>query len=188
MMTKRKCGMWLRPAMMMFAALACMSSGVSAADVEQDTAYRLDSGDRIKVTVYGHDDLSGEFELDSEGMVAMPLIQDVQAGGLTVAELERAVTDKLSPDFLKNPRVSIEVLNYRPFYILGEVREPGSYPYASGMTLIKAVAMAGGYTYRARTSRVTITRPGDETPVQIKADPDTLVMPGDVIEVPERFF
>ncbi len=172
---------------MTFAALACMF-GVSAADVAGDTAYRLGSGDRIKVTVYGHEDLSGEFELDSEGTVAMPLIQDVQAGGLTVTELERAVTDKLSPDFLKNPRVSIEVLNYRPFYILGEVREPGSYPYVNGMTLIKAVAMAGGYTYRARTSKVKITRPGNETPVEIQADPDTLVMPGDVIEVPERFF
>lgn len=179
--------MWLRPAMMLFAALACMF-GASAADVDGDTAYRLGSGDRIKVTVYGHEDLSGEFELDSEGTVAMPLIQDVQAGGLTVTELERAVTDKLSPDFLKHPRVSIEVLNYRPFYILGEVREPGSYPYVNGMTLIKAVAMAGGYTYRARTSKVKITRPGNETQVEIQADPDTLVMPGDVIEVPERFF
>lgn len=187
MMTKERRGMWLRPAMMLFAALACMFD-VSAADVDEDTAYRLDSGDRIKVTVYGHDDLSGEFELDSGGKVAMPLIQDVQAGGLTVAELERAVTDKLSPDFLKHPRVSIEVLNYRPFYILGEVREPGSYPYVNGMTLIKAVAMAGGYTYRARISKVTITRPGSETPVQILAGPDTVVMPGDVIEVPERFF
>ena len=177
MMTREKSGMWLRPAMMMFAALACVF-GVSAADVDGDTAYRLGSGDRIKVTVYGHDDLSGEFELDSEGKVAMPLIQDVQAGGLTVAELEHAVTDKLSPDFLKHPRVSIEVLNYRPFYILGEVREPGSYPYVNGMTLIKAVAMAGGYTYRARTSKVTITRPGNEAPVQIKADPDTLVTGG----------
>lgn len=153
-----------------------------------DTAYRLASGDRIKVTVYGHDDLSGEFELDNEGELSLPLIQDVRAEGLTVEELEHAITDKLSPDFLRNPKVSIEVLDYRPFYILGEVKAPGSYPYVSGMTVLKAVALAGGYTYRARTSKVTISRPDGDSAKEIRASADTPVMPGDVIEVPERFF
>ena len=84
--------------------------------------------------------------------------------------------------------MSIEVLNYRPFYILGEINDPGGYPYVNGMTLLKAVALAGGYTYRARTSRVTITRTVEDSKLQIRADADTQVMPGDVIEVPERFF
>ena len=167
-----------------FAGLLIMS----AVAAEEDTAYRLDSGDRIKVTVYGHEDLSGEFELDSEGNVSLPLIQDVTASGVSIAELEQAITDKLSPDFLKNPKVSVEVLNYRPFYILGEINDPGGYPYVNGMTLVKAVALAGGYTYRARTSKVTITRTVEDTQLEIRAMADTPVMPGDVIEVPERFF
>ena len=161
---------------------------VSSVAADEYTAYRLDSGDRIRVTVYGHEDLSGEFELDSEGKVSLPLIRDVTASGLTIGELEQAITDKLSPDFLKHPKVSIEVLNYRPFYILGEINDPGSYAYVNGMTLLKAVALAGGYTYRARTSKVTITRTVKDSQLQIRATADTLVMPGDVIEVPERFF
>jgi polysaccharide export outer membrane protein len=161
---------------------------VSAVAAGEDMVYRLDSGDRIRVTVYGHEDLSGEFELDSEGKVSLPLIQDVTASGLSIGELEQAITDKLSPDFLRHPKVSIEVLNYRPFYILGEIKEPGGYAYVNGMTLVKAVALAGGYTYRARTSKVTITRTVDDSQLEIRATADTLVMPGDVIEVPERFF
>lgn len=161
---------------------------MSAVAAEEDTAYRLDSGDRIKVTVYGHDDLSGEFDLDSEGKVSLPLIQDVAASGLSIAELEQAIAGKLSPDFLKHPKVSIEVLNYRPFYILGEINNPGGYPFVNGMTLVKAVALAGGYTYRARTSKVTISRKAEDAQLQIRATADTPVLPGDVIEVPERFF
>ena len=161
---------------------------VSAEAADEDMAYRLDSGDRIRVTVYGHEDLSGEFELDSEGRVSLPLIPDVAASGLSIGELEQAIAEELSPDFLKNPKVSIEVLNYRPFYILGEINDPGGYPYVNGMTLVKAVALAGGYTYRARTSKVTITRTVADSQTQIRATADTPVMPGDVIEVPERFF
>ena len=118
----------------------------------------------------------------------MPLIQHVQAAGSTLAELEVAITNKLKPDFLKNPRVSVEVLNYRPFYILGEVKNPGSYPYVNGMAVINAVALAGGYTYRARENKVTITRAGDAERMSLPATHVTVVLPGDVIEVPERFF
>jgi protein involved in polysaccharide export with SLBB domain len=154
----------------------------------ENTAYRLGPGDRVKVTVYGHEDLSGEFDVDSLGNISLPLIQDVAGSGLTVEEIEAAITDKLQPDYLKHPKVSVDVLTYRPFYIIGEVKTPGSYPYVSGMTIINAVALAGGYTYRARSKAILITRPEGEEQKEIKAQSDTPVMPGDVIEVPERFF
>ena len=154
----------------------------------QEASYRLDAGDRVKVTVFGQQDLSGEFEVDGAGRLSLPLIQHVQARGSTLAELEQAITGKLKPDFLKNPRVSVEVLNYRPFYILGEVKNPGSYPFVNGMTVINAVALAGGYTYRAKENTVIIVRAGDAKRKPLPADHDTVVLPGDVIEVPERFF
>ena len=169
-------------------AIACMASSSPAEDERQDEGYRLGSGDRVKVTVYGHEDLSGEFDVDSRGNISLPLIQDVQGSGLTVEELESAITDKLQPDYLKDPKVNVDVLTYRPFYIIGEVKSPGSYPYVNGMTVINAVALAGGYTYRARTKAVTITRPDEDEQTEIQAQADTPVMPGDVIEVPERFF
>jgi len=94
----------------------------------------------------------------------------------------------LKPDYLKNPRVSVQVLNYRPFYIIGEVNSPGSYAYVSGMTVLEAVAIAGGFTYRAKEGEMTITRGSDDARREAEAVPETLVLPGDVIKVPERFF
>lgn len=166
------------------AMVADMSLGEESADL----AYRLGAGDRVKVTVYGHPDLSGEFEIDGAGMISLPLIQQVQAEGLNLVEFEAAVTAKLKPDYLRNPRVSVEVLNYRPFYIIGEVNTPGSYPYVNGMTVINAVAVAGGFTYRARTKKLVIVRGKGPDRRRMKASQDTVVYPGDVIEVAERFF
>lgn len=94
----------------------------------------------------------------------------------------------MKPDYLKDPRVSVEVLNYRPFYIIGEVKKPGSYAYVSGMTVVNAIALAGGYTYRARENNILVTRATDPKNIKHPADHDTQVLPGDVIEVPERFF
>jgi protein involved in polysaccharide export with SLBB domain len=160
----------------------------SAAAAEDISGYKLGSGDKVRVTVFGHEDLSGEFEVDGSGNVSLPLIRNIKAEGLTPRELEQVVADRLSPDYLVNPRVSVEVLNYRPFYIYGEVTKPGSFPYVNGMTVINAVAMAGGFTYRARTSRVRIIRANDPSRTPQDADKDTPVLPGDVIEVPERYF
>ncbi len=159
------------------------------AHAQADNSYRLGAGDRIRVTVFGHEDLSGEFELDGTGRVSLPLIRTVEAKGLTLSELEQAITNRLQPDFLKDPSVSVDVLNYRPFYIIGEVNEPGSYPYVNGMTVWNAVAMAGGFSYRAKKSEVEIKRGGDTAQTDWQeANPDTIVFPGDVIRVPERFF
>ncbi len=171
----------------LFAVLAGFA-GIDGALAQEPAEYKTGSGDKLRITVFGHEDLSGDFLVDGAGYVSLPLIGNVKAGDSTARELEMAIVDKLKPDFLKNPRVGVEVLNYRPFYILGEVKNPGSYPYVSGMKVINAIALSGGYTYRGRENRVLITRAADPERKKIPADHDTVVLPGDVIEVPERFF
>jgi polysaccharide export outer membrane protein len=152
------------------------------------TQYQLGAGDKLKLVVYGHDDLSGEFDVDGNGIVSLPLVGGVRVGGKSIAEAESAIIKALKPDYLKNPRVSLQVLNYRPFYIIGEVNSPGSYPYVNGITVLEAVAIAGGFTYRAKESRMSIIRGTDPTRTETEASPETVVLPGDVIEVPQRFF
>ncbi|MDW7712454.1 MAG: polysaccharide biosynthesis/export family protein [Deferrisomatales bacterium] len=168
-------------------ALALGTPGAGANDSLHDS-YLLGSGDRVRVSVFGEPDLSGEFEVDGTGMVALPLIGELGAAGGSVRQLEQALRDALADGYLVDPRVSVEVLNYRPFYILGEVKSPGKYPYVSGMSVLNAVAMAGGYTHRAREGRAEITRGGDPGNVVKNAPPATPVYPGDIIRIPERFF
>ena len=150
--------------------------------------YSLGAGDKLKIVVFGHEDLSGQFEVDGTGAVSLPLVGTVRVGGKTISEAERAVVTALKPDYLKNPRVSLQVLNYRPFYIIGEVKEPGSYPYVNGLTVLEAVAIAGGFTYRAKESKMNIIRAIDSARQPQGARPDTVVLPGDLIEVPQRYF
>lgn len=160
---------------------------LASAHAQERAEYTLDAGDTVRVNIFGEENLSGDFQVGNEGDVAIPLIGDVRAVGLTLSELELAIEDELSPDYLINPQVSIEVLNYRPFYILGEVNEPGSYPFVSGITVIEAVAMAGGFTYRARTKEVYIQRAGGGAE-EILISISEYIMPGDVIRVRERIF
>lgn len=149
--------------------------------------YRLGSGDKLRVIVFGEPDLSGEFDVSGSGKVALPLIGQVEAEGLTLSQFEAAMIAKLMEGYLNNPRVSVEVMNYRPFYIYGEVGNPGQYPYTNGMTVLNAIAVAGGYTYRANTSQIYITR-GDGAEQTYPASQAVKVLPGDVVRVPERFF
>jgi polysaccharide export outer membrane protein len=164
-------------------------AGAAAAGAPTDATsdYRLGSGDKLRVIVYGEQDLSGEFDVTGAGKVSLPLIGQVQAAGLTLEQFEKEVADNLSKGYLTNPKVSAEVLNYRPFYIIGEVDKPGQYPYTSGMTVLNAVAVGGGYTYRANTDTVYIAR-GNGNEVQYPANQSVRVLPGDVVRVPERFF
>jgi len=150
--------------------------------------YQLGSGDQIKVTVYGEEDLSGEFEIDGTGTISLPLIGSVTIGGQILTDAQSLIAEQLSDGFLINPRVSIEVLNYRPFYILGEVNSPGSYPYVSGMTVLNAIALASGFTYRASENKIEVTRriEGEEQKIRIKLT--EAVLPGDILRVPERLF
>lgn len=169
------------------AATVAFGGQIQAQDREQPE-YTLGSGDQIRVQVFGQDDISGEFELDGSGTISMSLIGQVEIGGLTVRKAESKIVDKLKPDYLKNPRVSIQVMNYRPFYILGEVKEPGSYPYVNGMTVMEAIALAGGYTYRADKDDVEIIRAEKAGREAREASENAVVMPGDTVRVPERFF
>jgi polysaccharide export outer membrane protein len=157
--------------------------------VSQSPDYRLGSGDRVRITVFGQQDLTGEYLVDGTGMLAFPLIGRVPAGNATAAELAQTIAKRLEPDYVRNPNISIEVLTYRPFYIVGEVKQPGSYPYVSGMSVINAIALAGGFTYRARESSFYLTRANkDGSKARVEAAPETPVQPGDVITVRERYF
>lgn len=151
-------------------------------------AYRLGSGDQVRVIVFGEEDLSGEFVVDGAGMVSLPLVGEVPAGGKTLQEFRSEVEARLSDGYLTDPRVSAEVLNYRPFYILGEVEESGEYPYTDGLTVMNAVARAGGFTYRANTRVVYIKRADTNQEVELPLTATVRVMPGDTIRIAERFF
>jgi polysaccharide export outer membrane protein len=167
------------------AAAGAAAGGEAIADI---ASYKLGPGDALRVTVFRHEDLSGEFSLDGEGYFAMPLVGEILGGGRTARQLETEVETALkSGGYLVDPQVSIEVLNYRPFYIIGEVNNPGSFEYVNGMTVINAVALAGGFTYRADQDDIVISRGGSSGP-ELEAAPDTKVLPGDIIEVQERFF
>jgi polysaccharide export outer membrane protein len=152
--------------------------------VADEANYRLGPGDKLHVQVLGADDLNGDFLVGDNGTVSSPVIGDVKAVGLTRSELERDMEKQLARGYLKNPKVSVTILAYRPFYIYGEVTKPGGYPYASGMRVLSAVATAGGFTYRANQNYVVITRNGQER----KAEPNSPIQPDDVIRVPQRFF
>lgn len=164
------------------------SAAAAVSPTGEPLGYTLGTGDRVRVTVFGELDLSGEFEIDATGKISMPLVGDVKIAGLQLRAAEGAIAQMLSQGYLANPRVNVEVMNYRPFYIIGEVNQPGSYPFVNGMSVLTAVAMAGGYTYRARESRVVITRANDPQRHEASAGPDTPVLPGDIIRVPERLF
>jgi protein involved in polysaccharide export with SLBB domain len=153
-----------------------------------DDTYHLGAGDKMKVTVYGEPDLSGDFLVNATGRVQFPLIGEIQAADLTVQEFGRSLSAELGAKYLRNPKVSIEIENYRPFYIIGEVNKPGEYPYESGLSLHGAVALAGGYTYRAKDSSVYIRRLGSGTETSMPVTGDIKIYPGDVVRIPERIF
>ena len=170
------------------AAAAAGAPTAEGAPLEDISSYRLGPGDALRVTVFRHEDLSGEFTLDGDGYFALPLVGEILGGGRTARQLENEIEEALkSGGYLVEPQVGIEVLNYRPFYIIGEVNNPGSFEYVNGMTVINAVALAGGFTYRADQDDIVIS-PGGSSGPEIAAAPDTEVLPGDIIEVQERFF
>lgn len=156
--------------------------------VGSDSEYKLGIGDRIQVIVAGHADLSGEWVVDGNGQFFMPLIEEVDAVGLNPAELEGQIVDRLKPDYLVNPRVNVQVLKYRPYYLMGEVAGRGAFPYLSGMTYLKAVAIAGGFTYRAKQDYVYVIRADDDSLEELKLPMNEKVQPGDIIRIAERLF
>jgi len=150
--------------------------------------YRLDSGDQVRVIVYNEQSLSTVYAVGDNGMISFPMIGEIKARSLTVEELQKEIKKGLGNGILKDPSVSVEVSQYRPFFIVGEVSKPGEYPYATGLNVLTAIAMAGGYTVRADKDRMTVVRSQEGHPAEWHADRLTDLRPGDVVVVPERFF
>jgi Polysaccharide biosynthesis/export protein/SLBB domain len=150
--------------------------------------YVLGPGDKVRVSVFGEEDLGGEYRIDSSGMVRLPLIGTVRAAGYTTPALETAIAGALAQGYLKNPRVNVEVSVYRPFYVIGAVNHPGEYPYVANMTALNAVAFGGGFTDSARTSTVFIRHEGSTTEVEVPATQATMIRPGDVVRVKNTIF
>ena len=150
--------------------------------------YRLGAGDHIRVMTFNEASLTGEFEISSAGTISLPLIGDVHAAGATTVDLQNRITAALKDGFINNPSVSVQVLTYRPFYILGEVNKPGQYPYTSAATVLNAVATATGFTYRANTHKVMIKHAGEAAEKLYLLDASTEVSPGDTIRILERHF
>lgn len=174
---------------------ACQSTGIASGNsttssetTREVSEYVLGSGDQLRIIVFGEENLSGEFVIDSRGFVSMPLIGEVEAGQKTIRDFQRSVENKLLDGYLKDPRVSAEMLNFRPYYILGEVTTSGEYPFSNGLTVLNAVATAGGFSYRANTKSIYIKRAGEQNEVQYPLTVSTAVRPGDTIRVAERLF
>lgn len=189
--TRRSLGLMLLGAMSL---AACASEdyppldSVAPPGATPDQPYTLGTGDRIRVNVYGYDDLSGEYDIDATGAFPMPLVGTVKVAGKTPAAVEAELTKGLkSGGYLTDPRVGVQVVNYRPFFILGEVKTPGRYPYENGMSVLEAVATAGGYTFRANQNKIIVHRGGASAPGAL-AKPTDAILPGDVIDVQQRFF
>jgi len=167
------------------AAPAAASAEASAPAVPE---YRLGVADKVRVNVFGEEALTGEFLVGGGGKISLPLIGEVQAAGLTISQFQNEVSNELRKGYIKEPRVSAEVLNYRPFYILGEVNKPGEYPYTNNLTVLNAVATAEGFTYRANKRMVYIKRAEDPAEQPYPLTPLTKVAPGDTIRIGERYF
>lgn len=169
-------------------ALGACSTMASAPPGEtQAPEYRLGPGDQVRVTVFNEPDLTGPFTVGSQGTIAYPLVGSIRAGGLTVPEFTNALQTALAT-YVRSPSVAVEVTNYRPFFILGEVQRPGTYPYSASLTVPNAVATAGGFTYRANRSRVFIRHANENVERSYPLTVATPVLPGDTVRIGERIF
>jgi len=178
-----------RPTILLFLLLFFfVANPLTAEETVPSGGYQLGPGDKLVISVFNQEDLTGEYAINGAGRFFMPFIGNVDAKGLTITELTDLIVNKLKPDYLVNPRVSIEVLNFRPFYIIGEVNAPNSYPYVEGMTYLNAVAIAGGYTYRAKKGYAMVRRNEDQDGKEQKVDMTSSVMAGDIIRIVERMF
>jgi polysaccharide export outer membrane protein len=161
---------------------------VEPAPVRYDAAYHLDAGDRLRVVVYGQEGLTNTYAIDAGGAITMPLIGSVPARGRTTAGLAAAISAKLRAGFIRDPSVAVEIEAYRPFFILGEVAAPGQYPYVPSMTVESAVAIAGGFSPRARRDSVTVTHTDASGTARVIVPPGSPISPGDTVLVSERWF
>jgi polysaccharide biosynthesis/export protein len=156
--------------------------------VAYDTSYRLDAGDKLRVVVFGQEGLTNTYAIDASGSITMPLIGSVPARGRTPAGLAAEISAKLRNGYIRDPSVAVEIESYRPFFILGEVAAPGQYPYVPNMSVESAVAIAGGFSPRARRDRVTLTHTDNSGSMRAVVPLGTAVSPGDTVLIGERWF
>lgn len=171
-------------------AQATVAAPADATAGSTASSYVLGSDDKLRITVFGEEKLTGEYAVSTTGMISFPLIGDVPVTGKSLSEVQDVIRSRLAAGYLNDPRVAIDVIQYRTFYILGEVNKPGEYPYRTNLTLEQAVATAGGYTYRANRKRFVIAHSNGapETTMRLKEVSAPKIEPGDTIRVPERFF
>lgn len=150
--------------------------------------YNIVAGDILDITIFGHDDLSGEFTVDANGDITMPLINVIPASGLSTRDLGHRITAALQPDYLRNPDVVVKLSSSRPIYVLGEVQNAGSYPYQSDMSVLSAIALAGGYTYRAARKKLLVVRGDDQDREETPVRENSSLRPGDTVIVRQRLF
>jgi protein involved in polysaccharide export with SLBB domain len=148
----------------------------------------LGPGDRIHVTVYGQDLMTNDYMVDRDGSIALPLAGRIMVGGMVTADAEASIRKALAKGIVVKPDVTVDVIQYRPIYVIGEVNKPGAYDYTSNIVMINAVALAGGFTYRASKEGVTVLRGAEASEQRYHATQTTALQPGDVVVVPERFF
>ena len=176
--------------LVVFACL-CLASALAWAQQDADalSKYRLGSGDVISITVFGEDDLKKEkIRLTDAGTISYPVLGELHVRGKTVGDLEKMVTEGLRGRYLVNPRVSVTIDEYRPFFINGQIERGGSYPYQPGLTVRKAATIAGGFKERASLSKIFVVRDGDPSNTPVKVDLNAPIHPGDMITVEESFF
>jgi protein involved in polysaccharide export with SLBB domain len=190
--------MWSLFGIVIFAVAGCSYNPASYSQSAQNAnarlpmrsspgSYALGTNDQLHIQVYNEPTITGDYVIDGTGFLSIPVAGRIKAAGLTTQQLERSVTAKLNGGILKDARVTIQIGSYAPFYIRGEVKKPGEFPYKPGLTLGDAVAMAGGYTYRANESKAYV-RPSGGIEIAHPLDVDPTISPGDNIRIPERFF
>jgi len=165
-------------------ARATASSGVS------DPEYVLGADDKVHITVFGEDHLTGDYTVTSGGVISFPLIGNIPAAGRNLNTVQEEIRSKLATGYLRDPKVALEVATFRSLYVLGEVNKPGEYPFRTNLTLEQAVAAAGGFTYRANKNKIYVRHVGDRTPSKVSVNKDQVIVlqPGDTVSVAERFF
>jgi protein involved in polysaccharide export with SLBB domain len=181
--------------MRLFVAAICLAlvSGctmpiLQPIEAVEEQPYRLGAGDRVRVATYGEQYLTGEYSVDGTGDIQFPLIGNVAVSGKTTSELRDEIATRLGSEFLRNPRVAVEVAVYRPVYVLGEVAKPGEVPFTERMTVFAVVAKAGGFTYRANRKYVFVRRENEAVEKAFPFAPNLAVRPGDQIRVAEVVF
>jgi len=184
----RSFGPALALSLSLLAATGCTPSSLAERPAVGSFEYRIGPGDRLRIATYGEDRLTGEFAITARGTVAFPLLGEVEAAGRTVPEFTAQLQRRLAGEYMRNPQVSVEMVNFRPVYILGEVSRPGEFPYGERLSIYALVAKAGGFTYRANQGYALIRSESDTAERAVRLSSATAVQPGDTIRIPERTF